>query len=75
MKDEIATENVVFKTMDRVMQQCTMYDFCRGIELFFAELFNCERVNVVLVHRVKKHLYRIEPDKSPGTYKYVKFEF
>lgn len=49
-----------------------MHDFCKAIEIYFAELFNCERVNVVLVHRVKQHLYRIEQDTLPGTYKFVK---
>ena len=73
MQAEIIDENFVFKTMDKIMQQCTMYDFCKGIEIFFSEMFDCERVNVVLVHRVKKFLYRIEPDTAPGTYKHVKF--
>ncbi len=52
----------------------TMFDFCKAIEVYFAELFNCERVNVVLVHRYKKHLFRIEEDTIPGTYKHVKNE-
>ena len=51
-----------------------MYDFSLAIELFFAELFDCERVNVVMVHRFKGFLYRIEPDTEPGTYKIVKFD-
>jgi len=51
-----------------------MYDYCKAIEIFFAELFDCQRVNVVLVHRFKKYLFRIEADKKPGTFKFVKFE-
>ena len=60
--------------MDKIMRQATMYDFCKAIEIYFAELFNCERVNVVLVHRFKKHLFRIEEDTTPGTFKFVKHE-
>ena len=67
-------ENYVFKTMDKIMQQATMHDFCKSIEIFFAELFNCERVNVVLVHRFKKFLYRIEQDTKPGTFKMTKYD-
>lgn len=74
LNDEVLIENLVFKTMDRIMQQGTMYEFCKAIEIYFAELFNCERVNVVLVHRIKKYLFRIEEDKTPGTYKFVKFD-
>lgn len=70
---EIVDENYVFRTMDRVMQQSTMHDFCRAIEIFFAELFQCERVNVVLVHRFKRYLYRVELEKS-GTFKLCRFE-
>lgn len=62
------------KTMDKIMQQCTLFDFCRAIEIFFAELFNCERVNVVLVHRFKKFLYRIEPDPKTGVHSLNKFD-
>ena len=51
-----------------------MYDFCKAIEIFFADLFHCERVNVVLIHRFKKYLYRIEPDPKSGTHRIVKFE-
>mmetsp|Transcript_7797 Transcript_7797/g.11005 ORF Transcript_7797/g.11005 Transcript_7797/m.11005 type:complete len:80 (+) Transcript_7797:903-1142(+) len=50
-----------------------MFDYCRSIELFFADLFHCERVNVILVHRIKKFLFRIEED-GPGTFKFVKFD-
>ena len=71
---EIVDENFVFKTMDKIMQQSSMYDFCHSIELFFADLFRCERVNVVLVHRFKKYLFRIEPDTSSGTFKMVKHD-
>ena len=71
---EIVDESYVFRTMDKVMQQCTMHDFCRAIELFFAELFFCERVNVVLVHRFKKYIYRIETDTKTGTYHMQKFD-
>ena len=28
----------------------------------------------MLVHRIKKFLYRIEQDETPGTYKFVKFD-
>ena len=51
-----------------------MYDYCKAIEIYFAELFSCQRVNVILVHRYKKHLFRIEQDEKPGTFKFVKFE-
>lgn len=51
-----------------------MYDFCLAIEKFFTELFDCERVNVVMVHRYKSHLYRIEPDTESGTFKFVKHD-
>ena len=51
-----------------------MHDFCKAIELFFADLFFCERVNVILVHRFKKYLYRIETEPKTGTYKLVKFD-
>ena len=60
LQDEVLIENTVFKTMDKIMQQCTMYDYCRAIELYFAELFSCQRVNVILVHRFKRYLFRIE---------------
>ena len=60
--------------MDKIMQQTSIYDFCRAIELFFAELFDCERVNVVMVHRFKKFLFRIEIDEETGAYNLVKFE-
>ena len=72
--DEVLIENLVFKTMDAIMSQGTMYEYCKATEIYFAELFNCERVNVVLVHRVKKYLFRIEQDETPGTYKFVKFD-
>ena len=41
LQDEIIVENVMFKMLDRIMQQSTMYDFCKAIEIYFAELFNC----------------------------------
>ena len=74
LQEEVLIENTVFKTMDTLMQQCTMFDYCKAIELYFADLFHCERVNVILVHRIKKYLYRIEEDDKPGTFKFVKFE-
>ena len=60
LNEEVLIENTIFKTMDAIMCQGTMYEYCRAIEIFFAELFNCQRVNVVLVHRIKKYLFRIE---------------
>lgn len=72
---EILDENFVMSTMDKIMNQCTMYDFCKAIEIYFAELFNCERVNVVLVHRFKKFLYRVEPDAKTGVHSIQKFDF
>ena len=74
VEKEIIDENFVFQIMDKAMQQCTMYDFCRAIELFFADLFHCERVNVILCHRFKKYLFRIEPDPKTGTHRLRKFE-
>ena len=74
LQEEVLMENLVFKTIDRVMAVGTMYEFCKAIEDFFRELFHCERVNVVLVHRIKQHQYRIEKDEVPGTYKFVTFD-
>lgn len=71
---EILDENIVLSTMDKIMSQCTMYDFCKAIEIYFAELFNCERVNVVLVNRFKKFLYRVEPDPKTGVHTLQKFD-
>ena len=36
---EIGEENVVFNTMNEIMQVSTMFDFCKSIETNFAELF------------------------------------
>lgn len=38
------------------------------------EIFGCERANVVLVHRWKKFLFRIEDDERDHTQKYVTYD-
>ena len=60
--------------MNKVLTQCTMFDYCNAIELFFTNLFHCERVNVVLCHRFKKYLYRIGTDPRNGGYTTQKFD-
>ena len=60
--------------MNKVLNQCSMYDYCKSIELFFTKLFQCERVNVILCHRFKKYLYRIGIDTNNGGYTTTKFD-
>jgi len=36
---EVGEENVVFRTIDKIMESSTMFDFCKAIEMNFAELF------------------------------------
>ena len=64
---ELFEENVVLKTLDKIMSTQSTYDFIKSIEIFFAELFKAERCNVVMVHRFKKFLFRIERDPKGQT--------
>ena len=58
---------MVLKTLDKIMSTQTTLDFIKSIEHHFAELFNAERCNVILVHRFKKYLYRIvQESKTQG---------
>ena len=47
----MAGENLTLKTIDTIMATASTYEFIRQIEKNLAELFNCERANVVMVHR------------------------
>ena len=59
---DVADENLTLKTIDTIMATAGTYEFIKQVEKNMAELFNCERANVVMVHRQKKVLYRIERD-------------
>ena len=50
-QQELAGENLTLKTIDTIMATASTYEFIRQIEKNLAELFNCERANVVMVHR------------------------
>ena len=48
------------------MATASTYEFIKQIEKNMAELFNCERANIVMVHRTKKFLYRIVRNPVTG---------
>ena len=48
---DIADENLTLRTIDTIMATASTYEFIKQIEKNMAELFNCERANVVMVHR------------------------
>ena len=56
---ELFEENLILKTLDKIFSTQSTLDFIKSIETHFAELFNAERCNVVLVHRFKKYLFRL----------------
>jgi hypothetical protein len=41
------------------MRQCSTKAVIRQLEKSLPLMFNCERANVVLVHRLNRYLYRI----------------
>ena len=48
---DLADENLTLKTIDTIMATASTYEFIKQIEKNMAELFNCERSNVIMVHR------------------------
>ena len=71
---DIADENLTLRTIDTIMATASTYEFIKQIEKSMAELFNCERANVIMVHRQKKFLYRIERDPVTMEDNQVQFE-
>ena len=54
-------------TLDKIMATKSTYEFISAIEKNFADLFNAERCNVIMVHRFKKFLFKIERDSKPDS--------
>jgi hypothetical protein len=54
--------------MNEIMKQCSTKGFVKTIEELLTKMFNCERVNVVLVHRWKRYLFRIVSVKGVDSY-------
>ena len=71
---DIADENLTLRTIDTIMATASTYEFIKQIEKNMAKLFNCERANVIMVHRQKKFLYRIERDPATMEDKMEQFE-
>ena len=67
-------ELTTLSMIDTLMRQCSTKALVETIEDLLPKLFGCERVVVVLCHRMQKYLFRIEPDAT-GTDSYVKHEF
>ena len=63
---DIADENLTLKTIDTIMATASTYEFIKELEKNMATLFNCERANVVMVHRQKRFLYRIVRNPQTG---------
>ena len=60
--------------IDKLMKQCSTKAFVETIEEQLPGLFQCERVVVVLCHRMQKYLFRIVTDDT-GSDSYVKHDF
>ena len=56
------------------MAASSSYEFIKEVESQFSKLFNCERVNLLLVHRFKKYIYRLVLDEKTGAEDMQKFE-
>ena len=63
---DIADENLTLKTIDTIMATASTYEFIKQLEKNMAILFNCERANIVMVHRQKRFLYRIVRNPQTG---------
>lgn len=50
-RQELDGENLTLGTIDTIMATASTYEFIKQIEKNLAEMFNCERANVVMVHR------------------------
>lgn len=50
------------------MKQVTTKNFTKVIEDLLPAMFDCERVNVVLVHRWKKYMFRIIVENGVDSY-------
>ena len=46
--------------MDKVLAECSFHGMIKQVENICVEYFNCERASLILIHRFKKYMFRIE---------------
>lgn len=72
---ELSIENSLIKLTEHILHQRSLGTFQNQIEKTFGQFFDCERVTVVMVQRVKKFMYRILKDEKTGEDSIKRFDF
>jgi len=60
LKHSMQIESQAINIIDEIMSQCSLNNLVRKVEQLLPKFFNCERATLVLVHRFKKHQFRIK---------------
>ena len=64
----------MLKLVDKVLEKPSTGGMVKSIKKEFRDLFQVERVNILLVNRYQKFFFKIQKDKATGSEEYVKYE-
>jgi uncharacterized protein YigA (DUF484 family) len=55
--------SMTWNMVDAVLKQMSMRAFVDEIQTHLAKIFQCDRVNIMLVDRAKRRLFRLKQEK------------
>ena len=67
-------ESRVLKLMDKCLMTPSTWGMMKAIKVEFKQLFEVERVNILLVNRFHKFFYKIKKNKETGSEDIVKYD-
>jgi uncharacterized protein YigA (DUF484 family) len=63
----------ILDLVDNILASNSSYQLQKRVKLIFKEIFQCERVQVLLINRHHKFFYKIKKDKKTGSEEMKKF--